>query len=282
VNLNSKDGVTVTTGPASIDPATGRPYGLHFPVVTIPDFVRVQKALLDSLGIRRLRMVGGPSMGALQAFEWAAAHPEMVERVLAVTGVPVQAPNAMVELGRWCSPIRSDPNWQRGDYYGRAEPLDGVTQGFINIFTGARHPEYTARTFGYRPADEACPPLASVEHLFAGEAAFHAAARDRAVRTTDANHMLYMTRANQLFVPGLGSSVDGELKRIRAKVLLMPARTDLLFPPEQVRTHYERLAANGNDVQWAVIDTGEGHIGGISDVATQAGTIGAFLGNGGR
>ena len=77
VNMNSKDGITITTGPSSIDPDTGKPYGMRFPVVTIRDFVRVQKALLDSLGIRKLYAAVGTSMGGLQSFEWAAAHPDI-------------------------------------------------------------------------------------------------------------------------------------------------------------------------------------------------------------
>src|SRR5512137_1756203 len=87
VNLNVRDGRTVTTGPASTNPATGRPWGTAFPVVAIRDFVEVQKRLLDHLGVARLAMVAGPSMGGMQAVEWAAAHPEMVERVMtAISG----------------------------------------------------------------------------------------------------------------------------------------------------------------------------------------------------
>src|SRR3954453_658547 len=86
VNMNVKDPNVVTTGPASIDPRTGKPYGMRFPIVTIRDFVNVQKALLDSLGIRRLHAVMGASMGCLQAMEWASAYPDMMQRVIAVIG----------------------------------------------------------------------------------------------------------------------------------------------------------------------------------------------------
>ena len=85
VNINAFDPHVVTTGPASISPATGKPYGLDFPLVTIGDFVRVQKALVDSLGIRKLRAVIGPSMGGLQTYEWAASYPDMMERIMPVT-----------------------------------------------------------------------------------------------------------------------------------------------------------------------------------------------------
>lgn len=86
VNLSAKNPGVVTTGPASINPDTGKPYGMDFPIVTIRDFVNVQKALLESLGITRLEAVMGASMGALQAIEWATAYPSMVKRVIPVIG----------------------------------------------------------------------------------------------------------------------------------------------------------------------------------------------------
>src|SRR4051812_32828672 len=88
VNLNVKAPNVVTTGPASINPDTGKPYGMSFPIVTFRDFVNVQKALVESLGIRKLKAVAGASMGALQAYEWAASYPEMVDRIVAVIGAP--------------------------------------------------------------------------------------------------------------------------------------------------------------------------------------------------
>src|SRR6516165_5700330 len=88
VNLNANAPNVVTTGPATIDPDTGKPYGMRFPVVGIKDFVRVQKALIDSLGVRKLKAVVGASMGGFQAYEWAASYPEMVERIVPVVATP--------------------------------------------------------------------------------------------------------------------------------------------------------------------------------------------------
>src|SRR4029077_1241621 len=88
VNLNVNAPNVVTTGPASTNPDTAKPYAMSFPVVSIKDFVNVQKALVESLGIRKLKAVMGASMGALQAYEWAASYPEMVERVIPVIGMP--------------------------------------------------------------------------------------------------------------------------------------------------------------------------------------------------
>src|SRR6516164_3701141 len=105
VNLNAKQSHVVTTGPASTNPDTGRPYAMSFPVVSIKDFVNVQKALIESLGIRKLKAVIGASMGALQAYEWAASYPDMLERVIPVIGTPGLDAFAIEWLDIWAAPI---------------------------------------------------------------------------------------------------------------------------------------------------------------------------------
>src|SRR5215469_1900414 len=106
VNLNVNAPNVVTTGPASTNPDTGKPYAMSFPVVSIKDFVNVQKALVESLGIRKLKAVMGASMGALQAYEWAASYPDMVDRVIAVVGAPAADPFLIGWLDLWAEPIR--------------------------------------------------------------------------------------------------------------------------------------------------------------------------------
>ena len=86
VNLNARDTQVITTGPASIDPETGARYGMGFPIVSIHDFIQLQKALVESLGIKRLHAIVGPSMGALQAYQWAQSYPDMVGRIMPVIG----------------------------------------------------------------------------------------------------------------------------------------------------------------------------------------------------
>ncbi|HYH71482.1 MAG TPA: homoserine acetyltransferase, partial [Methyloceanibacter sp.] len=116
VNINARDPNVVTTGPNSIDPETGSPYGMTFPVVSIGDFVNVQKALVESLGIRRLKAVVGPSMGALQAYQWAVAYPGMVDRIVAAIGAAGGDPFLVAWLNAGGSPIRLDPKWKGGRY----------------------------------------------------------------------------------------------------------------------------------------------------------------------
>ena len=115
-----------TTGPASIDPDTGKPYGLSFPVVSIRDFIEVQKKLVDSLGIKKLVMVGGASMGGLQTYEWAGAYPDMVGRIMPVIASAEADAGLLAWADIWSAPIRLDPKWNGGDYYGKEPPLAGL------------------------------------------------------------------------------------------------------------------------------------------------------------
>ena len=164
VNMNVKDPNVVTTGPASIDPGTGQPYGMRFPIVTIRDFVNVQKALLDSLGITSLYAVAGPSMGSLQAFEWAATYPDMVQRLIAVIGGAEENAFLVGWLNLWAAPIRLDPNWNNGDYYGRAEPIRGLTEALKIVTMQALQWPWVDGMFGRRWADGSKSPAAAFDH----------------------------------------------------------------------------------------------------------------------
>ena len=114
LNVNTKDPNVTTTGPSTINPDTGQPYGMTFPVVSFRDFVNVQKALLDSLGIKKLVAVAGPSGGGIQATEWSAAYPDMVERVIAVIAPGLEIDSLGVGmLNLWSMPIMLDPEVER-------------------------------------------------------------------------------------------------------------------------------------------------------------------------
>jgi homoserine O-acetyltransferase len=139
VNVNVPDSNTVTTGPASLNPDTGRPYAMTFPVVSMRDFVETQKRLLDSLGVKRLAMVAGPSNGGLQSIEWAAAYPGFIERVMPVISADIDA-WMQGWLDIWEAPIRLDPNWAEGNYYGqgREAPLRGLAEAWKIVTLHAR------------------------------------------------------------------------------------------------------------------------------------------------
>ncbi|KAA0585251.1 homoserine O-acetyltransferase (plasmid) [Azospirillum oryzae] len=278
VNLSPKDPNVVTTGPASINPDTGKPYGMSFPIVTIQDFVNVQKALIDSLGIKTLQAVMGGSMGSLQAFEWGADHPEMVKRVIAAIGGPETDPFLIGWLNLWAAPIKLDPNWNNGDYYGKAEPKAGLTEALKLVTLQARHWKWADAAFGRKWAEDGKDPKAAMGNQYAIEAWLDKAAAGRAA-VSDANHFLYLVKANQTFVTGNGGSLEDGLAKIKAPVLLIPSADDLVFPPDRnMRPLKDRLEKQGNTVEYTESITSTlGHLDGVVNIGKAGDTIAQFL-----
>ena len=271
-NLNTKDPNVVTTGPASINPDTGKPYALTFPVVSLRDSVRVHKALLDSLGVKKLQAAAGPSGGSIQAMEWAALYPAYVERVIHVIGPGFDIHPYVVEmLDVWVTPIRVDPKWNNGDYYGKDEPLDGVANALKIVTITARNFGWAEKTFGYKWADAAKNPADAVGNQFTIEDTLAKAGVGRA-KTTDANAMIYTSKANQLY-----RLTDDEVKGMKAKILFVPAASDLIFPPFLSQRAAERYRAQGGVAEVVVIDGDGGHLDGVFAVARQGEAIRAFL-----
>lgn len=270
-NLNAKDPHTVTTGPASLDPDTGKPYALSFPVVSARDFVRVHRALLDQLGVNRLHAVMGASGGSMQAFEWATLYPDYVERVVPVIspGLSVQ-PYVIALLDAWALPVRLDPAWQGGDYYGGAGPQAGLAESLKLVTLTARHYGWMEREYGYRWAEPGKDPAATLNGRFLVEDALARAGAARA-RSVDANALLYTSKAYQLY------NVEAEAGRIRARVLLVPARSDLIFPPQMSYRAAERLRQLGVQADVVEIDGDGGHLDGVTRIAQAGEAIRAFL-----
>lgn len=278
VNLNAKDSSVVTTGPATIDPATGRPYGLSFPIVAIRDFVNVQKALVESLGIRKLHAVMGASMGALQAYEWASGYPGMVGKVIPVIGAGEADGWVIAWLDMWAAPIRLDPNWNNGDYYGKAEPMAGLSTALAMVTLHAQHWAWTnSSAFGRKwAAEDKDPASCLIECKYAIETALAGAGKARAA-TSDANHFLYLVKANQLFVAGGGNLAEG-LKTIDAPVLLITTDDDLIFPTDAVNQTAQMIKIDGTPVEHVKIKGGHGHLDGVLAISQAGGTIAEFLG----
>lgn len=268
VNLNVNAPNVVTTGPATIDPDTGKPYGMSFPVVSIRDFVNVQKALVESLGIRKLKAVMGASMGALQAYEWAASHPDMVERVIPVIGTPGVDAFMIEWLDVWATPIRLDPKWNNGDYYGKEPPLEGLKASLKVITLHANHWEWADKTFGMAPDEEGKDPAAAMGNRFKIEGALDAVAAARAV-TSDANHLLYLVKANQL--------AAADPAKIKAPVLLLYSPTDLVFPAALVEDSARKIAAAGAKVETGQLSGPNGHLNGVLAIGQAGDNISTFL-----
>ncbi|VFM98259.1 MAG: homoserine O-acetyltransferase [Candidatus Kentron sp. G] len=278
VNLNVHSPNVVTTGPATIDPATGKPYGMDFPLVTIRDFVNVQKALVDSLGITALQAVMGASMGSIQAFEWAHAYPGIVKRIIPVIGAGEVNAYMIAHIDTWTAPIRLDPNWNGGDYYDSEPPVDGLRETMKMVTLFARHWEWADRTFGRAWAEKGKDPAAAFENKYEIQVVLDAIAEQRAA-TADANHFLYLAKACQNFIAGHGASLAEGLAAIESPVLLIYAADDLLFFPEQVKQTKALIRADGTRAE-SVELTGElGHADGIVSIGQAADAIARFLAN---
>jgi homoserine O-acetyltransferase len=270
-NLNVKSPLVGTAGPATVNPDTGKPYGSSFPVVTMRDSVRVHRALLDSMGVKKLRAVAGASGGSIQAMEWGAAYPELVERVIHVIGPGLDIhPYVVGLLDLWMMPIKLDPNWKGGDYFGGPEPTEGLAQALKTVTLTALHFGWAERVHGYKWAGEGKNPLDAMGNLFAIEDSLYKTGIARA-GANDAAHFVWTAKANQLY------NLEKEQARIRAKVLFLPAKTDLIFPPELSRKWAERLRAQGNHVELYEIEGTSGHLDGLFSIGTVAERIKAFL-----
>jgi homoserine O-acetyltransferase len=271
VNLNVKSPAVGTAGPATINPDTGKPYGSTFPVVAMKDSVRVHKALLDSLGVKKLQAVAGASGGSIQAMEWAAEYPQLVDRVVHVIGPGLDIhPYVIGLLDIWMMPIKMDPNWKGGDYFGGPEPNEGVAQALKTVTLTALHFAWAEKVHGYKWAGEGKSPQDSMSNLFAIEDSLYKTGLARA-SATDAAHFVWMAKANQLY------NLEKEQSRIRAKLLFLPAKTDLIFPPELSRKWAERLKAQGNHVELYEIEGTNGHLDGVFSIGKVADRIKAFL-----
>jgi homoserine O-acetyltransferase len=268
VNANTKMPNVVTTGPASINPDTGKPYGLSFPVVSIKDFVRVQKALIDSLGIKKLKAVMGASMGGLQAYEWAQSYPDAVERIIPVIASAEAEPFLIAWLDMWAQPIRLDPKWNKGDYYDKEPPTEGLKAAFKIVILQANSWEWARKTFGTAPAEDGKDPAAVFTNEFKIERFLDQAAAARAA-VSDANHFLYLCKAAQLAL------VDPT--KIKVPTLVLYAPNDLIFYEPIIEDTIQKIAGAGTSVESGTLQGPNGHLNGVAQITQGADKISAFL-----
>jgi homoserine O-acetyltransferase len=276
-NMNPKNPKVITTGPASINPETGKAYGMSFPMVTIRDFINLQYELLKSLGVKKLKAVSGGSMGGIQSYEWAVAYPDFVERIIPVISTPKLHGWLIGWLKLWGDPIKLDPKWNNGNYYGKEEPIDGITYSLMLITLSANWADWAERSFGRKWADSQKNPYQAMENQFLIEDLLFKAGLGRA-NTADANSMLYLNKANALFDIGHGfASFEDGIKNIKAKVLAIGADTDILFPPHQIRESIDLFKKMGKEASYFEIKSVHGHLGGILDITQASEAITNFL-----
>jgi homoserine O-acetyltransferase len=249
-----------TTGPASTNPATGRPWGLEFPVITIRDMVRAQAMLLDHLGIEQLLSVAGGSMGGMQVLQWAASYPERVYSALPIaTATRHSAQNiAFHEVGRQA--VMADPEWRQGRYLiDGANPRRGLAVARMGAHITYLSDAALHRKFGRKFQDRINP-------TFSFDADFEVESYLRHqgitfVERFDANSYLYLTRAMDYF--DLAADYDGVLanafKGTPTRFCVISFTSDWLFPTSDSRAIVHALNAGSARVSFAEIVTDKGH-----------------------
>ena len=249
-----------STGPGSIEPGAGRPYGLRFPLFTIADVVRAEKRLVDLLGVPSLLGVVGGSIGGMQALEWAAAYPEMVRSVIPIASTCKRSALSIGLCEAQRQAIMADPDWNNGDYYDREPPRKGLALariiGHITYLSEAS----MQRKFGRRLQDNAAFKFDFTTD-FQVESYLHHQGR-KFVDRFDANSYLYITKAADYFDLGEQRG-DGSLVRAfagtAAKYLVISFSSDWLFPTAQSREMVRALTKAGRDVSFCEVDCDAGH-----------------------
>ena len=262
VSTNLLGGCRGTTGPSSTDPATGAPYGSDFPVITVADMVRTERAFLDVLGIDRLAAVAGGSLGGMQALEWAVLYPDQVDAIVVIASTHALHPQGMAWNSIARESIKGDPDWQGGDYYGTGRAPDagmGVARmvGHITYLSAEALDDKFARRLQF--ADDIrytiTEPEFEVESYLRHQA-------DSFVKRFDANTYLYTSRALTYFdlarEHGAGS-LETALAGVSARTLLIAFSSDWLYPPVASQEIETALRALGKPVDLHVIDAPYGH-----------------------
>ena len=285
VSTNLLGGCRGTTGPSSADPATGQPYGPDFPVITVADMVRTQRAFLDTLGIGRLAAVAGGSLGGMQAFEWAILYPDQVDTVVAIASTHALHPQGVAWNAIARSAIMSDPAWQQGRYYGTgAAPGAGLgvarMVGHITYLSARALEDKFGRRLQF--ADDIrytiTEPEFEVESYLRHQA-------DSFVRRFDANTYLYTSRALTYFDLARqygGGSLARAVRAVRARTLLIAFSSDWLYPPSASREVAGALRAAGKTAEFHLIDAPYGHDCFLLEEARQTPIIRQFLSRPGR
>ena len=263
IGVNNLGSCFGSTGPMSIDPATGRPWGARFPLVTVEDWVDAQARVADALGIERFAAVMGGSLGGMQALAWSIRYPERLAHCVVIASAPkLSAQNiAFNEVAR--TAIRTDPDFHDGDFYAHGVvPRRGLRVarmiGHITYLSG----EDMARKFGRaRRGSEGHEDWSFHYDVEFEVESYLRYQGDKFSEYFDANTYLLITRALDYFDPARahGGDLAAALAPARAGFLLASFATDWRFDPSRSREIVEALIANGRDLAYAEIDAPHGH-----------------------
>jgi homoserine O-acetyltransferase/O-succinyltransferase len=280
VSSNLLGGCRGTTGPSSIDPTTGRRYGSDFPVITVADMVRVERALLRELGVTRLAAISGGSLGGMQALEWAVQYGSDVGAIIPIASTHALQPQGVAWNAIARSAITADPDWQGGHYYGTGRaPTGGMGVARMVGHVTYLSAQSLAAKFGRRlqTSDDIRYLLTEPEFEVESYLRYQA---DTFVKRFDANTYLYTSRALTYFdlarQHGGGDLADA-VRNVSARTLLIAFSSDWLYPPSGSEELAAALRASGKDVDLHVIDAPYGHDCFLLEEARQTPMIQQFL-----
>lgn len=269
-----------STGPASINPGTGRPYRLDFPELSIEDIADATAYVVGALGLERLACAIGTSMGGMTALSLLARHPGLARSQVNVSGAVHSLPLSLAMRSLQREMIRRDPGWRKGQYDGDEYPDHGMRMARkLGVLTYRSSREWDVR-FGRKravPSSEA-PDVLSDPH-FAVEAYLDRHA-DRFSRSFDPNSYLYLSRSMDRFDLGesCGSTTDEALAGLRTeKALVMGVDTDILFPLAQQRQIAEGLSGGGTEVVFEALGSPLGHDAFLADIDRFGPPVAKFL-----
>jgi homoserine O-acetyltransferase len=264
---NVLGGCRGTTGPSSINPETGCPWAMTFPVITIADMVRLQKMLIDHLGIRRLLAVTGGSMGGMQALEWAVAYPESVAAALPIATTARHSAQqiAFNEVGRQA--IMADPDWCSGNYYGKRPPGRGLAVARMVGHITYLSDQSMREKFGRRLRT---PDQFEVESYLQHQGY-------KFVDRFDANSYIYITRAMDSFDLTERGTLAALFERIRTRFLVISFTSDWLYPSYQSLEIVSALRSRNCDVAYCNLAAGYGHDSFLVELDEQTELVRGFL-----
>jgi len=264
---NALGGCRGTTGPGSLNPATGQPWAMSFPVVTIADMVRLQKKLIDHLGIPRLLAVAGGSMGGMQALEWAVSYPEHVAAALPIATTARHSAQqiAFNEVGRQA--IMADPDWNGGDYYGRKPPGRGLGVARMVGHITYMSDDSMREKFGRRLRR---PDQFEVESYLTYRGY-------KFVDRFDANSYIYITRAMDSFDLTQRGTLSMLFNGINVRFLVLSFTSDWLYPSYQSLEIVSALRGRNCDVAYCNLETRYGHDSFLVEVEEQTALVRGFL-----
>jgi homoserine O-acetyltransferase/O-succinyltransferase len=263
-----------STGPSSVNPKTGRPYGLDFPVVTIRDMVNAQVRLIDSMGIGKLLSVAGGSMGGMQVLEWAVSHPHRIRSAIPMATTAVHSPQqiAFNEVGRQA--IMADPNWNDGNYYGRRLPVKGMSVARMVGHITYMSDESMSEKFGRRFKEIKQAFKFSPEFEVEGYLQYRG---DNFIKRFDPNSYLYVTKAIDYFDLSNGHGLHNLLKGLRVRFLIIAFKSDWLYPAYQSQEIARACKRAGVEAVYLELNSTYGHDAFLVEVDEQTHLVTHFL-----